>query len=141
MYQLRYTEQEHLMSVVLYRLGEFAHAALGMPGLATTQQHCMTAILASLAFPTLDELTSNIVAAYKINAPSSDRVNGLVCMIDEIKVEERLDWCPCTNSILSLCREHSRSDVHVFNNIDDAHIIFDDLANKKVHFGTEVCLV
>src|SRR5260221_10569491 len=108
MYRPWYTEQEHLMSVMLYWLGgawvvEFAHAALSMPGLATTQQHCMTAILASPAFPMLDELTSNILTPYKINAPSSNQVNGLVCMIHEIKVEERLDWCPCTNSILGLC--------------------------------------
>ena len=82
MYWPWYTEQEHLMSVVLYQLGgawvvEFAHAALSMPGLAMTQWHCMTAILVSLAFPTLDELTSNIVAAYKINAPSSIELMGL----------------------------------------------------------------
>ncbi|KAF8331049.1 uncharacterized protein EI90DRAFT_3199739 [Cantharellus anzutake] len=41
-YSPRHTEQEHLMSVVLYRLGgarvaEFAHAALSMPGIATTR--------------------------------------------------------------------------------------------------------
>jgi len=62
---------------MLYQLGgaqvvEFTHAVLGMPGLATTQWHCMTVILASPAFPTLDELTLNIVTAYKIDAPSSN---------------------------------------------------------------------
>ena len=39
-YQPKYTEEEHLMSIVLYQLGgsrvaEFAHAALGTPGLTT----------------------------------------------------------------------------------------------------------
>ena len=49
-------------------------------------------------------------------------------------VEETLDWCPCTNSIIGLCCEHSLAIPHIFNNIDDAHTIFDDLANKKVHW-------
>ncbi|KAF8327198.1 uncharacterized protein EI90DRAFT_2928786 [Cantharellus anzutake] len=141
-YKPRYTEEEHLMSVVLYRLGgarvaEFAHAALGTPGLTVTRRHCTTSILASPAFPTLDELTSNIASAYSIDAPSGSRVTGLICMVDEIKVEETLDWCSRTNSVIGLCREHSQPMAHVFNNIDDAHLIFDDLANKKVHFGTE----
>jgi len=40
-YKPQYTEQEHLMSIVLYCLGgarvvEFAHAAFGMPGLTMT---------------------------------------------------------------------------------------------------------
>ena len=26
------------------------------------------------------------------------------------------------------------------NNIDDVHLLFDDLANKQVHFGSEVCI-
>ncbi len=134
-YNPTYTEQEHLISVVLYRLGgarvaEFAHAALGMPGLTTTRKHCMTSIQASSSSPTLEELTSNITAAYQIDAPSSDCVVSLVCMIDEIKVEETLDWCPHTNTVIGLCREHSRADACVFNNIDDAHVMFDDLVNK-----------
>ena len=131
------------MSIVLYRLGgaqvvEFAHAAFGMPGLMMTQRHCMTSILASPAFPTLDELASNIASAYAIDAPSSSQVTGIICMVDEIKVEETLDWCPHTNNIIGLCCEHSLAIPHIFNNIDDAHTIFDDLANKKVHLGTEV---
>ena len=59
----------------------------------------------------------------------------------EIKVEEILDWCPSTNSIIGLCQEHSGSSVHIFNNIDDVHVLFDDLAKKQVHFGTEVSLM
>ncbi|KAF8327756.1 uncharacterized protein EI90DRAFT_3018003 [Cantharellus anzutake] len=129
----RCTEQEHLMSVVLYWLGgahvaEFAHAALGMPGIATTRQHCTTSIRASPAFPTLDEMRSNITTAYQIDAPSNNQVVSLVCMIDEIKVEEVLDWCLHTNR----CNEHA------INNIGDAHTLFDDLANRKVHFGMEL---
>jgi hypothetical protein len=100
----------------------------------------LASIQSSFSFPTFEELTSNITAAYRINGPSSDHVIGLVCMIDEIKVEEMLDWCPHTNSVIGLCRKHSRANACTFSNIDDAHVMFDDLANKRVHFGTEVRL-
>ena len=63
---------------------------------------------------------------------------GIVCMVDEIKVEETLDWCPHTNNIIGLCCEHSQMLGHKFNHIDDAHSVCDNLANQKVHFGTEV---
>ncbi|KAF8327604.1 uncharacterized protein EI90DRAFT_3018097 [Cantharellus anzutake] len=130
------------MSVVLYRLGgthvaEFAHAALSMPGIATTRRHCTTSIHASPAFPTLDEMRSNIATAFQIDAPSNNQVVSLVCMIVEIKVEEVLDWCLHTNSVIGLCREHSGCNAHAINNIDDVHTLFDDLANRKVHFGME----
>ena len=134
-YHLRYSEQEHLMSIVLYWLGgtwvtEFAHAALSMPGLSITQSHCMTSIQASLSFLTQNELTSNITTAYQIDTPCGDWVIGLVCMIDEIQVEEVLDWCPCMNGVIGLCWEHSRCEGCVLDNIDDAHLLFDDLQIK-----------
>ncbi|KAF8330036.1 uncharacterized protein EI90DRAFT_2996770 [Cantharellus anzutake] len=141
-YHPQYTEREQLMSVVLYRLGgsrlaEFAHAALGMPGLTAIKQHCTTSILASAAFPNLEGLTRNIDSAYELNSPLGDGVMGLVCMFDEIKVEEGLDWCPRTNSIIGLCREHSGPEGHIFTNLDDAQVICEDLREKKVHLGTE----
>ena len=119
---------------------EFAHAVLGTPGVSTTQRHCTTSIQASLSFPTVDQLTSNIAAAYKIDRPPGNQVIGLVCMIDEIKVEEMLDWCPSMNSMIRLCQEHLGSSVHIFNNIDNVHVLFDNLAKNQVHFGTEVHL-
>jgi len=76
----------------------------------------------------MEQLTLNITAAYQIDAPSSNQVSGLVCMVDEIKVEEMLNWCPSTNSMIGLCWEHSGESVQVFSNINDAHVIFDDLA-------------
>src|SRR6266436_2085828 len=122
------------------QVAEFVHAALSMPGLSTTRWHCLTSIQASQTFPTMEQLTLNITAAYQIDAPSSNQVSGLVCMVDEIKVEEMLNWCPSTNSMIGLCREHSGASVQVFSNIDNAHVIFDDLATGRVHIGTEVGL-
>ncbi|KAF8325088.1 uncharacterized protein EI90DRAFT_3238888 [Cantharellus anzutake] len=90
-YSPRHTEQEHLMSVVLYWLGGARVAE------------------------------SNIATAFQIDAPSNNQVVGLVCMIDEIKVEEVLDWCLHTNSVIGLCREHSGCNAHAINNIDDLH--------------------
>ena len=88
----------------------------------------------------VEQLTINIAAAYQINVPSSNEVTGVVCMFDEIKVEEILEWCPAMNSVIGLCQEHSGQSPPVFNNIDNAHVMFDDLVKGRVHFGTEVCL-
>src|SRR5260370_27563162 len=96
-------------------------------------------IHASPAFPTMDDVILNINSVCMVNMPSGSQVRGIVCMMDEIKVEETLDWCPHTNSIIGLCHEHSQPAAHIFNNIDNTHIIFDDLAQRKVHLGTEVC--
>ena len=57
------------MSMVLYCLegahvAEFAHVAFGTPGLMATQQCYTTSILALSAFPTLDEIESNIGSVY-----------------------------------------------------------------------------
>ena len=96
------------MSIVLYQLGvarvaEFVHTALGTLGLSTIKKSCSTSILMSLAFPKLDELMKNIKSAYEYSAQSEEVTVGLICMFNKIKVEEGLDWCPQTNSIIGLC--------------------------------------
>ncbi|KAF8319554.1 uncharacterized protein EI90DRAFT_2940187, partial [Cantharellus anzutake] len=141
-YRPAYTEEEHLISIVLYRLGgarvaEFAHAALGTPGLTTVRKHCITSILASAVFPKLDELTRNIESAYEHCTLTGKGRVGLVCMFDEIKVKEGLDWCPWTNSVIGLCREHSSSCPYTFHNLDDAQVICEELSEKRIHLGTE----
>ena len=102
--------------------------------------NCQMSILASSTFPTLEELTHNLDSAYKLSAPLGlgDSMAGAVCMFDEIKVEEGLDWCPCTNSIIGLCHEHSGSEACIFSNLDNAQVICEDLCKEDVHFGTEV---
>jgi len=100
----------------------------------------MTLIHATPIFPTIEQLTINIAAAYQIDTPSSNEVTGVVCMFDEIKVKELLDWCPATNSVIGLCREHSGQSPPIFNNIDDVHVMFNDLVKGRVHVRTEVCL-
>ena len=140
-YHPNYTEEECLMSVVLYWLGgarvaEFVHAALGTPGLSTICKYCMS-ILASSIFPKIDELNQNIKSAYEYDIPSGEMM-GLICMFNEIKVEEGLDWCPQMNSIIGLCWEHSSPTPYVFSNLDDAQVICEDLQAGHMHLGTEV---
>ncbi len=130
------------MSIVLYWLGgtrvtEFAHAALGTPGLSTIRKYCTTSILTSSIFPKLDELNHNIKLAYEYGMQSGDGM-GLICMFDKIKVEEGLDWCPQTNSIIGLCQEHSSPSPYIFSNLDDAQVICEDLQAGHMHLGTEV---
>jgi len=45
----------------------------------------------------------NIESVYEHNTPSGEESAGLVCMFDEIKVKEGLDWCPQTNFVIGLC--------------------------------------
>ena len=96
------------MAIMLYQLGgarvaEFAHATLGTPGLTAVQKYCTTSVLASSVFSKLEELMQNIKSAYEYSMQSEEEAIGLICMFDEIKVDEGLDWCPKTNSIIGLC--------------------------------------
>ena len=131
------------MSIVLYQLGgarvaEFVHTTLGTPGLSTIKKFCSTSILTSLVSPKLDELMKNIKSAYEYSAQSEEGTVGLICMFNEIKAKEGLDWCPQTNSIIGLCQEHSSPNPYSFRNLDDAQVICEDLWEGHVHSGTEV---
>ena len=88
----------------------------------------MTSILVSSIsiFPKSDELNWNIKSAYEYGIQLGETM-GLICMFDEIKVDETLDWCPWTNAIIGLCQEHSSPNPHVFNNLDDAQLVCEDL--------------
>ena len=84
-------------------------------------------ILASSIFPGLEELNKNMKSAYEYGTQSGEGMMGLICMFNKIKVDKGLDWCPRTNSIIGVCREHSGSSPYVFSNLDDAQVICEDL--------------
>ena len=77
-------------------------------------------------------------SAYEYGTQSGEGMMGLICMFNKIKVDKGLDWCPWTNSIIGVCREHSGSSPYVFSNLDDAQVICEDLQVGWIHFGTEV---
>ena len=84
-----------------------------------------------------DELNQNIKSAYEYGVQLEETM-GLICMFNEIKVEEGLDWCPWTNAVIGLCQEHSSLSPHILNNLDDAQLICEDLQARHVHLGIKV---
>ena len=112
-----------------------------MPGLTTTHCECNDAILASLSFPMLDELCQNLKVVHARFASKSVTLIGHVLMVDEIKVEQALCWCPANNAIIGLCWEHSEGHTLTFDHLDDANVVCEDLANNIVHVGMEVSQV
>lgn len=101
------------------RVASLAHQALGSPGLSTL--HCGSAII--LLSPSAGillkvEIQHNLQAAFK-NSHGEDGC-GYVLMINEIKVEGRMQWDPSTNKILGLCHEHTKHVGLDFCSVNDA---------------------
>jgi len=89
----------------------------------------------------LDELCQNLKVVHARFASKSVTLIGHVLMVDEIKVEQALCWCPANNAIIGLCWEHSEGHTLTFDHLDDANVICEDLANNVVHVGMEVSQV
>ncbi len=60
----------------------------------------------SAGMPTKAEMRRNIRVVLEM--AKIHGCYGYVLMVDEIKVEERLQWDPFTNNIFGLCREHTQ---------------------------------
>ena len=98
----------------MYKIGRratanIAHRALGTPSIDTTKRHVSTSpIIPSPGFPTLAELESNLATCYPKNGVPdyANSLKGITMQVDEIKIQERLQWEPKPNVILGVCREH-----------------------------------
>ena len=80
----------------------------------------------------LDELCQNLKVVHARFVSKSVTPIGHVLMVDEIKVEQALHWCPANNAIIGLCWEHSEGHTLTFDCLDDANV---------VHVGMEVSQV
>ncbi|EJD46305.1 hypothetical protein AURDEDRAFT_124089 [Auricularia subglabra TFB-10046 SS5] len=141
-----YTEKDFALATLFYRLGgdtisSLASRALGLPSPMTIRRHShVPAIRVSAGYPTPADIVFNIDNMYPmpIAAPLHGTRTGVVLMIDECKVEERLRWDPSTNLILGTCREHSDHLDLEFRNIDAALAVSSSLKEKTVHLATEM---
>ncbi|KAF8164425.1 hypothetical protein BJ912DRAFT_801995, partial [Pholiota molesta] len=120
-----------------------AHRSLGLPSIDATKRHIATVPLqASARFPTHQELSSNLQQCYPPEGVSPDQpIYGMSIQYDELKVQERLRWDPCTNNILGLCREHSKPYALEFRSMDQTDAIAEALRQKEVHLATEVTVI
>ena len=128
--------------MLLYCLGgawltEFAHHALHLQSLSTAQCQICVSLSSSPVFPSKGEIHGNIESTH-IHSANKTTIMGQVLMINEIKLEENLQWDSTSNCILGLCWEHSHGHTHQFNKIDDAEVICDDLENGWIHLASEV---
>jgi len=63
---------------------------------------------------------------------------GFQLMADEIKIESRLCWDSWLNMILGVCRKHLNNYSLEFVTIEQPDAIIEGIAEKKLHFSTEV---
>ncbi|KAF8260478.1 hypothetical protein EI94DRAFT_1773692 [Lactarius quietus] len=119
-----FTEEEMSHGLLFLRLGgahvaSLAHQTLGTPTLSTLHY-------GSLAKSTITLLL-----------PSAGSGCGYILMINEIKVEERMQWDPSTNRILGLCQEHTEHVGLDFCSMSDAAALVQGILCGEIHHASE----
>lgn len=145
---LSYRDQDYQQVFLFHKLGgvmvaELAHQIFGLPSIDMTCHHIITCPLtASPKFPTLKEMLLNLRVAFLSDAvpaySQDDGIYGIQIMIDELKLETRMQWDAKSNTILGLCREHSKHIEMKFLSMTQAVTIQDVLTAKKLHLASEV---
>ena len=145
---LSYKDQDYQQVFLFHKLGgvtvaKLAHWIFGLPSIDTTRHHIITCPLtASPKFPTLKEMLQNLRVTFSSDAvpadPQDDGIYGIQIMIDELKLKTRMRWDAKSNTILGLCREHSKHIETKFLSMTQAIAIRDVLAAKKLHLASEV---
>jgi hypothetical protein len=140
-----YDEQDYRVAFLLWKFGgaraaRIGNKALNLPSLTTTWRHgIIPALRVSAKFPTISEVKENIRAQFPPSLfGSQDRPVGLVLLVDEIAVEQRLRHDPKYNTILGLCREHSGGYSAQFDSMDDANCLLEGFCNDGLHLASEV---
>lgn len=132
----------------IYKLGGHAAVSIahgfGVPSIDAMKHHIASQPLQSSAgYPTKAELVANLNHCYpnSMSPPSFDPsapVHGMSMQIDEIKVQECLQWDPDTNKILGVCHEHGSSIALKFQSMIQADALLQSLQKDLVHLATEV---
>ncbi|KZW01373.1 hypothetical protein EXIGLDRAFT_603114, partial [Exidia glandulosa HHB12029] len=138
-----YEEADFLRGLLFLRLGgarvaELAHRTLGTPAVSTLRKSALTKPLRpSVGSPTIEDVQYNVDVSFPLRQGDSDAPMQFVLMLDELKITDCCRWCPHTNKILGLCREHSHGITVDFETINEVQLICDALNEDKVHFATE----
>lgn len=122
-------------------VSSLASRALGLPSPETIRRRShVPTIRISHGYPTLDEIIHNIDIMYPvaIPAPKHGLRVGYVLMVDEVKVEERMSWCPDTNCMAGSCREHSKPYDLTFRSMAQPLALAQGFRQDKVHLSKEV---
>ncbi|KIJ50341.1 hypothetical protein M422DRAFT_159891 [Sphaerobolus stellatus SS14] len=143
-----YDEETYRVATLLWRWGgaraaQIAHKVLHLPSIRSLQNHSEIPIMRiSPSYPRMDEVLFNLSAMYqkeKLANPSP--VFGFCLMVDEIAVENRLRYDAKPNTILGVCREHSKQYSFLFKSQYEADAILQGLRDEKIHFASEATVV
>jgi hypothetical protein len=150
-----YSDAEYKQQFLFHKLGgravaELAYQTQGMPSIDATRRYIRTQPLhPSPKMPTHSEMSANLDITYtsKMSQETSASKEGFArrhknvgfqLMADEIKIESRLRWDSRSNMILGVCREHSDNYSLEFVTIEQPDAIIEGIAEKNLHFSTEV---
>ena len=97
---LSYKDQDYQQVFLFHKLGgvavaELTHRIFGLPSIDTTHHHIVThPLTASPKFPTLKEMLQNLGVTFSSDTvladPQDDGIYGIQIMIDELKLETRM---------------------------------------------------
>ena len=88
--------------------------------------------------PTDLEMMQNLDHAFPHNQAPATRKGGFQLMADEIKLESRMRWDPCTNNILGICHKHDKQYGLKFQSMAQATALRDWIRDDDVHLASEV---
>ncbi|KAG6907021.1 hypothetical protein DXG01_010890 [Tephrocybe rancida] len=146
-----YEQSDYERAFLIWKLGgraaaNIAHRALGTPSINTTKEHIASSPLrTSPGVPTMREMADNLALCHPRRVPAEAGqqrpVLGMVMQVDEIKIQERLRWDPCSNMILGVCREHGHQCALEFRTIFQADTLLECLKSDLVHLASEATVI
>jgi hypothetical protein len=124
------------------KLGYALSKAIGFPSVRTAQSHSSAPkILASIGFPTADEIIGNLQAhhdAHVLWKPGEvPPKRGFSIMIDEIALDERPRYDSARDVILGFARESDNECDFSTVTVDTIHAAADALHEKRISYAKE----
>ncbi|KAJ7192450.1 hypothetical protein GGX14DRAFT_380137 [Mycena pura] len=144
-----FTNFEHDLSLLIYRLGGHSllyslNHALGLPSLRTIGNSAhFVKITPTFGPVTIEEIRMNIKKVILEPRALAGKLEkqGVVFMMDEVAIEEHLDYFPLENKVGGLCQKHSGTTPLTLQTYKSALNIVDKLRAGEVHFGKEMAVV
>ncbi|KAK7015827.1 hypothetical protein R3P38DRAFT_2543278 [Favolaschia claudopus] len=144
-----FTQFEHDLSLLIYRIGGNSllyslNHALGLPSLRTIGNSAHFVKIAPTFGPvSIDEIRVNIqkVILEPRALVGNTQKKAVVIMMDEVALEEHLDYFPMQNKVGGLCQKHSGTIPLELKAYTSVLTIVDKLRDGTVHFGKEMAVV
>ncbi|RDX54397.1 hypothetical protein OH76DRAFT_1320249, partial [Lentinus brumalis] len=147
-YQEKHYEVQRLvLSLGGPRLAYTLSKALNLPSISTTRAHSHTpVILLSVGFPTVAEVSTNLIllhnaGAFTTGRGASVRRRGWAFEADEFALEERPRYEPTQNAIVGMAREDSDSCDLATVTLDTLHAAADALEEGSLTLAKEATVV